>query len=245
MQGISTAIALATLIQGLAACGSRTPVAPSPAPASVPGSTLPSASATPGTALVVFTDSRTGVSTTDVQDADGHVVQFSTGGELIWVADGSRLPGYRAQGLSIPAEGTCRCWLIVRFGTSAGERRAYLTADYGHDNPGTLVGLAVVNGRVTVSPSDVVAPGTSTLSGVITERTDSGPAPVQDAGVWRLNEERTGWQVARTDASGRYSMRGLDDTTREVVVITDGVQRTSNMVSINGDTRFDIEIVRR
>ena len=37
-----------------------------------------------------------------------------------------------------------------RFGTKDGERRAYLTADYGHENPGTLVDVDVVGGALFV-----------------------------------------------------------------------------------------------
>jgi hypothetical protein len=40
--------------------------------------------------LILFTDSATGLSTTDVYDAQGRTVRFNTAGELIWAADDTR-----------------------------------------------------------------------------------------------------------------------------------------------------------
>jgi hypothetical protein len=44
--------------------------------------------------LVAFTERGSGFSTTDVRDAEGRIVQINTARELVWTADGSRLPGY-------------------------------------------------------------------------------------------------------------------------------------------------------
>ena len=44
--------------------------------------------------LRTFTDAASGVSTTDVRDFKGNVVQFDKRGELIWTADGRRFPGF-------------------------------------------------------------------------------------------------------------------------------------------------------
>jgi hypothetical protein len=226
----------------LAGCDGSRPSMPS-APSPVPQPAPPPASIN---GLMMFTEQTSGFSTSDLRDAHEHIVQFSTQHELIWAADGTRLPGYTSQGNAISADGSCQCWLIVRFGAANGERRAYLTADYGHDNPGTLVDLAIVGGALSVSRTGIFAPGTYTLSGVITEPTDNaGQAPVQNAGVWRLNEEATGWQVGTTDANGFYEMGGLYDGSREVSVFKEGYETVKSVVSIHGDTRFDIALVRR
>jgi hypothetical protein len=235
------AIGLAVLAQALAACGSSYS-APS-APSAV---TQPFGS--PVTTLTVFRDQRTGFSTSDVRDAGGDVVQFNSAGELIWTADAVRLPGYPVGtptgGNAIPADRACRCWLIVRFGTANGERRAYFTADYGHDNPGTLVDLDVAGGLLIVKPTDVYVPGTYTQSGFITEATDKGAVPVEGARVYRVDEERTGSQETMTDKRGFYEIRGLIDVSREVGVIKTGYQTLKAIVVIDGNTRFDASLVR-
>jgi hypothetical protein len=81
----------------------------------------------------------------------------------IWTADGTRLPGYRLehgyQGASFITGKICAegCAFEVRFGTRNGERRAYLTADYGHDNPGTLVDVEVSGGALVVTRTSLFA----------------------------------------------------------------------------------------
>ena len=161
---------------------------------------------------MTFTEAASRFSTSDLRDAQEQIVQFNTAGELIWTADGTRLPGYRPQGNYIPAEGSCHCWFVVHFGTRAGERRAYLTADYGHENPGTVVDLEIAGGALVVSRTDVFPPGTYTQSGVVTEMTATGQAPIENAGVWRINEEESGWQGATTDKNGFYEIHGLYTT---------------------------------
>ena len=239
-------IAFLMLAQGLAGCGgsgsSSAPTAPSAGP-------LPGAQPVPPpvsiNGLMVFTDQASGFSTSDLRDAHELIVQFNTASELIWTADGTHLPGYPRQGNAISAEASCKCWLVVRFGTSNGERRAYLTADYGHDNPGTVVDLAITGGALVVSRTNVFAPGTYTQSGVVTEETETGPAPLENAGVWRLNEEKSGWQVGTTDKNGFYEIRGLYDGSRAIGVFKDGYKTVETFVAINGDTRFDAQLVRR
>jgi hypothetical protein len=227
-----TAIGLLMLAEGLVACGgSRSSIPPAPTPASV--------------ALKIFTDGASGFSTSDLRDADGQIVQFNTASELIWTADGTHLPGYSAQGNVIPAEASCTCGLVVRFGTSMGERRAYLTADYGHDNPGTLVDLAIAGGVLVVRRTNVFAPGTYTQSGVVTEMTERGQAPLENASVSRVDEEGTGWQGGTTDKNGFYEIHGLYDGSRKVAVSKEGYEIANWVVAIHGDTRFDARLVRR
>jgi hypothetical protein len=191
---------------------------------------------------VRFTDPATGFSTADVRDGRDHVVQFDTSGNVIWVADGTRVPGYRAQGSYVPAEGLCACWLEVRFGSVAGERRAYLTADYGHDNPGSLIALDLVDGRLAFARTDLFPPGTYTLSGIVTEMTPTGSVPVAGTQIWR--GYGTGWQVGKTDSSGFYEIHGLYNRTDEVSVIDPRFQKFNAVLTISEDTRFDVQLVR-
>jgi hypothetical protein len=131
-------VLMMALLPVLTACGpSSSPVVPSgsrPAPAPTPAP------------LAEFVDDLTGFRTSDLRDAQNQVIQVNSSNELIWTADGTRLPGYRVWSVTFPngrryyfVEGKiCEegCGFEVRFGSENGERRAYLTIDYGHDNPG-------------------------------------------------------------------------------------------------------------
>jgi hypothetical protein len=236
-----SAVVVLLIANGLFGCSN--PSAPA-APAAVPE---PNAGA-----LVVFTDPLTHRSTSDVRDAEGHVVQFTTAGELVWTPDGTHLPGHNAAGpgyLSTrytAAELSCQCWLVVRFGTSDGERRAYLTADYIHFNPRTVVALQIAAGALIVSRTDVFPPGTYTLSGIVTEATDRGLTPIENAIVYRLNEEEGGWDGATTDRNGFYQIHGLTDGGRLTGFRKDGYTTVEQAgFPIHGDVRFDVELVRR
>jgi hypothetical protein len=247
LQSRFSVLAHLALAQGLAGCsasGSSTPGTPS-APSSP---TLPGASG----ALAVFTDSATGFSTTDLRDVQEQIVQLdNSAAELIWVADGTRLPGYRlthptADGKVQFIEGNIcpeGCAFEVRFGVRDGERRAYLTVDYIHQNPGTLVDVELAGGALVVTPTDVYPPGSVTLSGVVSKMTPSGWAPIEGAEVWRL--VGYGWRSATTDANGIYRMPGLYDGTERVTTSKEGYLKREADVTINGDTRYDVELVER
>lgn len=190
-------------------CGGQGARPPSPAgPSSPAGPTTPSPAHPAG--FVVFSERGTSFATTDLRDVHEQILRISTMGELVWVADGSRLPGYAVRGLAIEGaicpEG---CAFVVRFGGRDGERRAYLTVDYGHDNPGTLVDVEVSGGTLVVTQTDVYPPGSPTLSGAVTEMTATGPVPIGGAYVYRGVE--TGWRSATTDGAGFYEIRGLYD----------------------------------
>lgn len=123
---------------------------------------VPAAPSTPTPTLIAFTELGTGFSTTDLYDADDEILQINTARELIWVADGTRIPGYVYRSNTIdgvPAywiQGKIcspECAFEVRFGAKDGQRRAFLTVDYGHDNPGTVVDVAVVQGQLVVTPT--------------------------------------------------------------------------------------------
>lgn len=236
----SVRVFLLMLAAGLAGCdGARVPAAPSAVQRP-----LPEPSSQPTAVLRVFAEMASGFSTSDVRDAQEQIVQFNTAGELIWTADGMRLPGYSAQGGNyIAAEKLCHCWFEIRFGTRDGERRAYLTADYGHYNPGTLVDLEIVSGALVMTESTVYPPGTYKLFGVVTEMTPRGLAPVEGVDVSRLYG--SGWQNSKTDTSGFYQIQGLYDGTNKVSVGKEGYESKETNVTVTGDTRFDIELVKR
>jgi hypothetical protein len=243
-----TGIALLLFIQGLAGCGrSSSPSMPgAPSPVAQP---VPQPASNP---LVVFRDPLTGLSTSDVRDAQDHIVRFTKAGELVWTADGTRLPGHSAEGPGYPSasnvagEPSCHCWLVVRFGASNGERRAYLTADYIHFNPGTVVALEIAGGALIVSRTNVFTPGTYTLSGIVTEATETGLTPIENAGVYRLDEEGSGWDQTTTDRNGFYEIHGLADGSRLTGFSKDGYQKFEQAdLPIHGDMRFDVQLLRR
>ena len=231
------------LVQGLAGCGdSRSPTAPPQGPPRLP----------PAPTLKVFTDSA-GFSTSDLRDVQDQIVQFNSANELIWAADGTRLQGFKVERhdfgngpfylVSIPGS-TCprTCAFEVRFGTKNGEKRAYLTVDYIHDNAGTLVDVEIVGGALVVTQTDIFPPGTPTLSGIVAELTPTGPVPVAGVNVYR--GVTTGWRGATTDRNGFYSIQGLIDCTDTVSVSKEGYETRSQALTMNGDTRFDIHLVR-
>jgi hypothetical protein len=109
--------------------------------------------------LVVFTDSASGFSTTDVRDADGDTVQLSRAGELVWTADGSRFPVSTA--LTDAPEAlviihTADWGIQVRFQATDGGQGAYLTwLDDVHFPPVHLADVEIVHGTLVVTESDV------------------------------------------------------------------------------------------
>ena len=102
-----------------------------------------------------------------------------------------------------------------------------------------------------------------TLSGVVFEVTPAGPVPIEDAWVYceLCGEDTHSW--SRTDANGAYRFTGvwgLGGVPTSVGIEKDGfldpvgLPRTTppnpsgpgwREVRIDGDTRFDIELVRR
>ena len=239
----TTALIVVALAIDLTGCGDGQPAAalvtrPSPVVVTAP-------------ALITFTEPGTGFSTTELRDAQEQVLQINTANELIWTADGTHLPGYRVDrccypGVSFIVGRICPegCAFEVRFGGRDGDRRAYLTVDYGHDNPGTLVDVEVSGGALVVSRTNLYVPGSYTLSGVVTEATSEGLVPV--AGVLVYRGVVSGWRSATTDINGFYSLQGMFDGLETVVTSKDGYVRAEDKnVLINGNTRFDIQVVRQ
>jgi carboxypeptidase family protein len=230
------AVILFVTVVGLTACGSTS----APWPPSSPAAPIPAARAT----LVVFKEAASGFATNDLRDAQDQILQFNTAGELIWTPDGRRLPGYWVQGTTISGR-ICdpECWFEVRFGTKDGERRAYLTVDYGHSNPDTLVDIEVVGGALVVTQTQMYVPGTFMLSGRVTELTAGGEIAVEGAHVYR--GVGGGWREAVSDSNGDYRMSGMFASTDKVDASKPGYEDSSSDVAIAGDTRFDIRLVRK
>jgi hypothetical protein len=257
------AILLVVIAAGLFGCrgsGSvpQSPSAPSVTSPPTGSSTVGVPSAPPVTsppansnALVVFREP-SGFSTSDVYDAHERIVQFTNGGDLIWTADGTHLHGYAVASDSaywgpptyFISGKICDefCVFSIRFGTRDGQRRAYLTVDYGHWNPGTLVDAEVAGGALAVTQTELFPPGTPTLSGVVTEMTPAGAAPVEGVGVHV--GVPAGWQDATTDQNGFYRIYGLIDGTSDLVVGKTGYEKISRKLSLNGDAQLDFQLVR-
>jgi hypothetical protein len=240
-------VVLLLFIQGLVACG-RSDSRPTP---SAPSRPLPIQQPVNPNQLIAFRDPLTGLLISDVRDAQDHIVQFTSAGDLVWTADGTHLPRHwplvPGQSFdSVAEEPSCQCWLVVHFGASNGERRAYLTADYIHFNPRTIVALEVAGGTLIVRRTDVFPPGTYTLSGIVTEATETGQTPIENASVYRLNQEAGGWDDALTDRNGFYEIHGLLDGSRLIGFSKDGFQKIEQAeFPIHGDTRFDVQLSRR
>lgn len=199
--------------------------------------------------LRAFTDPATGFSTSDLRDAQEQIVQLNSDGYLIFTPESVAFPGHSVGGGSSgeiyiePLQASCACYLEVRFGTRDGERRAYLTGEAIHDNPGTLVDLELVSGALVVSRTNVYPPGTYALSGVVTEMTATGPVPLEGVGVYFLVSG--GWRWASTDSSGSYEIPGLYDLKSSLAMIKDGYDSLKVIVTVTGNTRFDGQLVRR
>jgi hypothetical protein len=203
----------------------------------------------------LFKEPATGFSTTELRDAHDRIIQLTVGGDLVWTPDGTHIPGYAGPpdpyygpptyfiSSKTPICGEF-CVFSVRFGSSNGERRAYLTVDYGHSNPGTLVDVEVRNGAVVVTQTASYPPGSPTLTGRVTEITSAGEVPVD--GAWVYRGVPAGWQGGTTDKDGIYKIFGLIDGSDTVAAGKDGyANQETKGVTIEGDTRFDIRLVRR
>jgi hypothetical protein len=236
---------IVVIAQGLAGC--ERSYSPLFSPPTAPSFSLP---ATPTeVTLVTFRDAASAFETSDLHDSEDEVIQLSTAGELVFPATNTRLPGFRPfrsleEGIlgivTICSQG---CAFVVRFGIKDGERRAYLTVDYGHENPGTLVDVEVANAALVVTQTDLYPPGSPTLTGVVTEVTSTGLMPVEGVLVYR--GVTTGYRVATTDTQGFYRIPGLFESVDVVSTDKEGYESSKSSVSITGDTRFDIQIVRR
>ena len=144
---MSPGVVVLALASSFAACaGSSMPSMPTPVPAA------PEPAPPPVVSLVTFFDPGSGISTADVRDSDDQIVRFNTAGELIWVADDTRFPGFPIHKPFIMDDYSYR----VVFGTKDGERRAYFAA-HGED---VMYDIESVNGRLIITATNLPVPGT-------------------------------------------------------------------------------------
>ncbi len=121
----------------------------------------------------------------------------------------------------------------------------------------------------TGGPPGVSALNGVTLYGVVTETTPAGPVPIEDVSVYCDACGEFGHTWARTDANGYYSFSGdlaagggiwLGDGPILLAVRKEGYDDPPDLppastrlpsgpgwreVTIGGDTRFDVQLVRR
>jgi hypothetical protein len=61
-----------------------------------------------------------------------------------------------------------------------------------------------------------------------------------------VDEEQGGWDYSTTDKNGFYQLHGLSDGSREATFSKEGYQQIRLAdVPVHGDTRFDIQLLRR
>lgn len=145
MRGLQLIVAFA-LMSWLQACGSNSPSGPQPTP-------TPTPTPSPGVPvqLATFTDSSTGVSTSDVRDVQEQIVRFDVANNaLIWAVDGRSFSGYPVDGNFIRSDRHFQ----VRFGSRDGQRRAYFT----ETATGTICDVEVVGSALVISPTNVTVP---------------------------------------------------------------------------------------
>jgi carboxypeptidase family protein len=119
-----------------------------------------------------------------------------------------------------------------------------------------VVTVAVLTGACGSSPVSPTSPSASsaptppaapasqltyTLSGVVFELTPSGVMPIEGVQV----EEYDRHQFATTDANGFYRISGVSAGRIGVGFEREGYQSSRSTVAVNGDTRFDIQAIRR
>ena len=154
MRILSTVIVVAVAC-AVAACGEDTPTAPSLAP-SGSASGAPAPQPPPPVTIRMFEDPLTGISTSDVHEAQEQIIRLNSAGELIWMDDGKT---YQS-----PLTGNMKNCFSVLFGTKDGTRRAYLTLSfdcYHYPPPAIVADLEVVAGelRLIDERPPVVLPG--------------------------------------------------------------------------------------
>jgi hypothetical protein len=107
------------------------------------------------------------------------------------------------------------------------------------------------------SPTSPAAPApTYTLSGVVFEMTATGRTPIQEVSVYCDScGDPLGHTFSDTDANGFYSFSWTANGRTALIVRKDGYRLAGDLpagpvdgwivAAVDGDTRFDIELVRR
>ena len=92
-----------------------------------------------------------------------------------------------------------------------------------------------------ITPSAPASQLTYVLSGVVFELTPTGVMPIEGVQV----EEYERHQVGATDVNGFYRISGVSAGRIGVGFEKEGYQSNRSTVTVNGDTRFDIQAIRR
>ena len=125
---------------GMEACGTTAEILSLTGAGEAPGAT-PSVldEADDGSSYVTFVDCTTGFRTDEVRDADREIVHFDASlSTMVSAANGESVSGWMVDGAALDwSRSGVR--FQVRFGTEAGERRAYFT----EAGPGTICNLTV------------------------------------------------------------------------------------------------------
>jgi hypothetical protein len=118
-----------------------------------------------------------------------------------------------------------------------------------------VVTVAVLTGACGASPVSPTSPSASLapttpvaasqltyiLSGVVFELTPTGVMPIEGVQV----EEYDRHQFATTDQDGFYRISGVSAGRIGVGFEKEGYQSSRSTVTVNSDTRFDIQAIRR
>ena len=140
--------------------------------------------------------------------------------------------GYSASGIAGPIS-----LRLIKFGYEVSEKSISISAD------------TRVDFRLMPKPTFV-------LAGVVFEVTSGGSVPVEGASVYCDSCGDGGHSWLKTDGQGRYAFPAVYNGTTPIIITKAGysvvapsrtLQDGSGMkdVLVNGDTRFDIELVRR
>ena len=108
----------------------------------------------------------------------------------------------------------------------------------------TVVGAWGCDSHSIPTPTPIPSPPPPaplfTLSGVVTEETATGVAPVEGAVVV---DNRSARRVA-TDENGRYSLAGLQAGSRNVTTTKTGYVPSTTVVAIDADAQLDVRIAQ-
>ena len=110
----------------------------------------------------------------------------------------------------------------------------------GGDGSGTIPTATAPTSTPARTPTPARG-STFALFGVVSEETANGVMPIEGVQV----EEYDRHQFARTDANGFYRISAVSAGRIGVGFDKEGYQSMRTSVTVNGDTRFDIQAIRR
>jgi hypothetical protein len=112
----------------------------------------------------------------------------------------------------------------------------------GGDGNGTMPTATAPTPTPAAAPAPTPAPGsTFALFGVVSEVTANGVMPIEGVQV----EEYHRHQFSTTDANGFYRISEVSAGRIGVGFEHEGYESSRSIVNVNGDTRFDIQAIRR